>query len=407
MSISLAADLIIDAADAIPSQDEMIAKARGLRDLLWTNSTESDKNRRLSDATVAALQDAGVARMFAPRRFGGYEMDNATMLDVTMALARGDSSAAWVTGIGTATSYMAGLLPEKAQAEIWGGNPDARLCGVLAPTAKAVPVDGGYEVTGRWGYMSGCLHADWAWIAFPMPDKGMLGIAVAPFTDLSIEDTWFTVGMRGTGSNTVTADGIFVPTHRITPMVATTEGNPVNIDAIRRDKQSLYRSSFMGVFLLSLVGVVIGEVQAARDIVAEQAPKRGIATSKYFKQSEAVAFQLTLADAAAKIDAAEALVRGIAQDVDAIAQRDEYPDDRRRSEHRLKCALALKLAHEAMEALVTAHGSSAFVESNPLSRLWRNVSVAARHGGFSYPISQEVYGRMLLDLDPHTVSDIF
>lgn len=396
-----------DNLDATPSRAEIVARAHALRDTLWANSPDSDKNRRLNDATVAAIDGAGISRLFVPARFGGYQMDNLTMLEVTMALARGDSSAAWVTGIGTAASYMVGLLPEQAQAEVWADGPDVRMSAVLAPSARAVPVKGGYEVTGRWGYMSGCLHATWAWIAFPMPDRDDLAIAVVPLADLTIEDTWHVVGMRGTGSNTLVGDKIFVPAHRISPMVATTEGRPANLEAIRGDRQSLYRSSFMGVFLLSLVGVVIGEVQAARDIVVEKAPSRGVTTSKYMKQSESVAFQLDLADASAKVDAAEALAREIAIDVDAFAQRDEYPSDEQRAAHRLKCAQALKLAHEAMELLVSAHGTSAFAENNPLARMWRNVSVASRHGGFSYRISQEVHARMLLGLDPHAVSDIY
>ena len=390
----------------VPSRQEIVARANGLRDLLWAGAADSDRNRRLNDTTVAALKDAGINRLFSPRRFGGYEADNLTMLEVTIALARGDASAAWVTGIGTAASYMVGLLPEQAQAEVWSDGPDTRMSAVLAPTARATPCNGGYEVTGRWGYMSGCLHAEWAWISFPAPDLCGLAIAVVPLKDATIEDTWFTTGMRGTGSNTVVADRLFVPSHRVAPLQPTTEGRPVNIESIRRERQSLYRSSFMGVFLLSLVGVVIGEVQAARDIVIEKAPSRGVTTSKYFKQSESVAFQLDLAEGSAKLDTAATLARELAIDVDGFAQRDEYPDDNQRAAHRLKCAWALKLAHEAMEILMSAHGTSAFTESNPLSRLWRNVSVAARHAGFSYRISEEVYGRVLLGLDPHTVSDV-
>lgn len=408
MNMDMDASLAIkhDADEGHPSREELIARAEGLRELLWAGAADSDRNRRLNDTTVAALNESGITRLFTPRRFGGYEADNLTMLEVTMALARGDSSAAWVTGIGTAAAYMVGLLPEEAQADVWGDNPGARMSAVLAPTAKAVPVEGGYEVTGRWGYMSGCLHADWAWISFPAPDIRGLAIAVVPLKDLTIEDTWFVTGMRGTGSNTLVSDKLFVPSHRVTPLVPTTEGYPANVEAIRSEKQSLYRSSFMGVFLLSLVGVVIGEVQAARDIVIEKAPSRGVTTSKYFKQSESVAFQLDLADGSAKIETAATLARDLAREIDGFAQRDEYPDDQQRGAHRLKCALALKLAHEAMEIFISAHGSSAFVESNPLSRLWRNVSVAARHAGFSYRISEEVYGRLALDLDPRTVSDI-
>ena len=117
-----------------PSREELVARAEGLRDLLWAGAADSDKNRRLNDTTVAAIDDAGISRLFTPRRFGGYEADTLTMLDVTIALARGDSSAAWVTGIGTAACYMVGLLPEQAQAEVWADTPDIRMSAVLAPS---------------------------------------------------------------------------------------------------------------------------------------------------------------------------------------------------------------------------------------------------------------------------------
>jgi 3-hydroxy-9,10-secoandrosta-1,3,5(10)-triene-9,17-dione monooxygenase len=153
-----------------------------------------------------------------PRRYGGLETDFRTKLEVTRELALGCGSTVWATSLINVCAWFAGMWNEQAQDDVWKDNPSARIAGVLAPSGTVEPVNGGYRLTGRWAWCTGCLHAQWALLGVPITDdNGQLtdqGFVLVPMSELSIEDTWFVTGMRGTGSNTVAANNVFVPAHR-------------------------------------------------------------------------------------------------------------------------------------------------------------------------------------------------
>lgn len=156
-------------------------------------------------------------RICAPKQFGGYESDVRTYTDVITEIGRGCGSAAWIAFISNAAVWIACHYPEAVQREIFEENPDARFMGVLAPTATADRADGGYVITGKWAYASCCLHAHWAILTAPLTQKDgskELGIVLVPMSELSIEDTWYSVGVRGSGSNTAVAKDVFVPERR-------------------------------------------------------------------------------------------------------------------------------------------------------------------------------------------------
>ncbi|NED83970.1 oxidoreductase, partial [Streptomyces sp. SID11233] len=119
---------------------------------------------------IKALTEAGLFRLTVPRRLGGFETNFRTMLEVTSELARGCGSTAWVATLINVTNWTVGLFPERAQLDVWGSGPDARVCGVLAPTSTSRKVEGGWRVTGRWGFASGSLHAQWANLGIPLTD---------------------------------------------------------------------------------------------------------------------------------------------------------------------------------------------------------------------------------------------
>jgi hypothetical protein len=118
-------------------------------------------------------------------------------------------------------AWLASLFPERAQADIWASNPDAWIAGSLAPNGETVAVDGGWRVSGRWPWASGSMHAQWAACGIHMKNERgemtNLGLSLMPIEDLTVEDTWFMAGMKGTGSNTIVAKDVFVPEHRFLP----------------------------------------------------------------------------------------------------------------------------------------------------------------------------------------------
>ncbi|MEJ2865557.1 acyl-CoA dehydrogenase family protein [Actinomycetospora flava] len=385
-----------DAARALRA--DLVGRAREIVPVLARHAARTEEDRRVADEDIALIDEAGLFSIMKPRRLGGLETDMRTKLEVSRELARGCGSTAWVTTLMNVCSFFAGLFPDQAQRDLWEGSPEARIAGVLAPSAEATKVDGGYRVTGTWGWASGCLHAQWAVVGFPVPDEhGEVvdqGLALVPMGELTIEDTWFVAGMRGTGSNTLVARDVYVPAHRVLSIPAAIGGRY----GTEHTDEVLYRSAFIPVAALVLAGPQLGLAQAALDLVIEKAPKRSVSYTFYDVQTEAPTFQLAVAKAASLVDAAHLFAYRAAADIDQAAADGVYPDYAARARVRMDTGAAIENAREAIRTLVSAHGAASFAEASPLQRIWRDSEVASRHAVISPAISSEVYGRALLGL---------
>jgi 3-hydroxy-9,10-secoandrosta-1,3,5(10)-triene-9,17-dione monooxygenase len=396
-------DTAIAPVDA-PTHDDLVARAAVLREQLAQDAAETDRNRRLTDRSIEGITHAGLLRLMTPKCLGGYESDIRTVLDVTTEIGRGCGSSAWVTGVLNSGNFMIGLFPDQAREDVFAGNADAHAALVLVvPKTVAKRVDGGVRLTAKWPYASGSLHCDWAALNVPVDvgeDQPVLHTALVPMSDVQVEDTWLVTGMRGTGSNTIVAEDVFVPEHRLLPFMPAMEGERPHAHA----DEPLYRSSVSGVLQVFLLGSMIGAAQTALEYVLEKAPKRLIASSTYAAQQDSVPFQIDVAEASTMIDTAQFHATRIADTVDRAARFGEPMDVRTRARLRMDAAHAAQRSREAIDLLMTAHGTSAFAEFSPLQRIWRDVSMGSRHGGFGSRIPQEVYGRALLGQDPRATS---
>lgn len=383
-----------------PTRDELLDRAAALRPLLERNAAQTESDRRLVDESLEAVREAGLLRIVNPKRFGGYETDIRTMLDVSATLATGCGSTGWVVNLINVCSWLVGLYPRQTQEEVWGSDPDTRVAGALAPTATTRRVDGGLVVSGRWPWSSGSLHAQWGMGGVPVVDESGdmvdVGLALMPMPELSVEDTWFVVGMRGTGSNTIVAADVMVPDHRILPMPRAIEGEyPTEFK-----DEVLYRSAFIPVLALILVGPLLGLARAALQYVVEKAPRRAITYTSYEHQTDSVAFQMAIAEAAAKVDTAHLHAYRAAADIDDAARAGTYPDLPARARVRMDAGWAARQAREAVDLLISAHGASAFAEASPLQRIWRDLNTASRHAVVNPSVNEEIYGKALLGVQP-------
>jgi 3-hydroxy-9,10-secoandrosta-1,3,5(10)-triene-9,17-dione monooxygenase len=379
-------------------RDELLARAAELKPLLAENAARTEELRRIPDETLEALVEAGLFRVTVPRRFGGHEASIGTFLEVSGVLGEACGSTAWVVTLTNVCNWLASLFGDRAQQEVFGADPDARVCGVLAPSAQARRVDGGLRVTGQWGYASGCLHASWAVLGLPVVDEAGeqidQGLALVPLDELSIEDTWFVAGMRGTGSNTLIAEDVFVPDHRIMSVPAAI-GNEYPTE---HADETLYRSSFVPVLALVLAGPQVGMARGVLQSVIEKAPRRAIAYTVFERQTDSTAFQLELSDAAMLIDSAAMHVQRAARDIDEAAARGDGLDYVVRARVRADTAWAIRNAREAIDRVISANGASSFADASPVQRLWRDANTAGRHAVVLPAVSQEVYGKALLGI---------
>src|SRR5262245_9984727 len=384
-------------ADAV----ELKRRAADLRPLLEKSADETDARRRLPDAVVAAVREAGLCRLMVPKRFGGHQTSIHTYIDVMAELGRGCGSTSWVASLINVCAWLAALFPEKAQQDVWGANRDAWVAGSLAPHGDAKTVEGGWRVTGRWPWASGSLHAQWAACGIHMNNaEGQtvnFGLSLMPMTDLTIEDTWFMAGMKGTGSNTIVARDVFVPEHRFLPYPAAFQGEY----RTEHTDEAVYRVALVPVTILILAGSQLGLAQAALDHVIAKAPSRGVTHTNFGKQTESTGFQILLAEAAMKIETARLHAFRAADDLDAYAARKEHPGLTARARVRADTALAAKYCREAVEELVSAHGTSSMADSNRMQRIWRDVHVASRHAITEWQVNLEIYGKALLGVEPN------
>lgn len=385
---------------ATPTAQELVARARELGPLLRKNAAAGEVNRRVEEGTIQAARTAGLMKVCTPKRYGGAELNVRAMLDISAAIAEADGGAAWVVNLNNICCWLTSLYPVRAQDDVFGANPDACVSGVLNPTATAIKVNGGFRISGTWYYNSGGWHADWAVLGMPVVNQAGetidQGLALIPMTDLERVDTWFVAGMKSSGSICLKAKDAFVPDYRIFSVPRAIEGD---YPTETRDQEALYRSAFVPILALILVGPILGLGRAALEFVRQKAPTRSIAYTFFDKQTASVAFQLQLAEAAMMIDTAHLHAYRAAEDIDEAAARGVYPDMLVRARVRADSGYVVEKITQAIEKLLFAHGSAGFADSSPLQRIWRDAAVASRHAVVLPPVGYELYGKTLLGLE--------
>jgi alkylation response protein AidB-like acyl-CoA dehydrogenase len=374
---------------------ELVARARAMLPLLSGNASTTDQDRRVAEQNILLMTKAGLFRMMVPKRYGGFQVNLRTSLDVISVVAEGCGSSAWVLSLINNGAWIVGLMPEQAQDEIFGADPDARVAGVLAPSTDVRRVEGGVVASGRWFWASGSLHASWGMLGIVVPDadgrRAVQHLAFVPMSELSIEYTWNASGMKGTGSNCLVAQDVFIPDHRMVSLADAVEGRvspPLG--------EPLYRSAFIPVMVLAIVGPQLGLVRAALRHAIEGAGERNIPYTTYERQSDSPAFQLQIAEAAMKIESAHLHAYRAADDVDVTAARGEYMPYEARARVRAEGGYIARTVTEALNTLLSAHGAGSFADANPMQRIWRDANTAARHAFVLPPVCEEIYGKVLL-----------
>lgn len=393
-----------DRPDLLALRAELVDRVHKFGPVFAEGAAEAERERRLSENVVRAIDESQVSRLWTARSYGGLETDVRTLSEVTKALSHYCPSTSWVVNNINGSNLLAAKFSREAQDEVFGSDPGVKLASVFAAAGTAVRVEGGYSLTGTWPYGSGILHDDWAILVAKELDAdgqvvGGLSLLV-PAADLTIEDTWHTVGMRGTGSHTVVLRDAFVPGHRV-------------ISAERqRDRENttdltlppLLRTAAIAAMAVICASVVVGIGQAARAFVVDKAPARGIAPSRYASQTASQTFVSELGRAALTIDAAELHVDRAADVLDEAARAGTGVPEAELSRIRGDVGQAVNLVTVALDELMWAHGAGAFAESNPLQQYWRDANAAARHAMLNPRIGRELYGGAFFGLDSVVLS---
>jgi 3-hydroxy-9,10-secoandrosta-1,3,5(10)-triene-9,17-dione monooxygenase len=382
---------------------EMVGRARALVPVLRERAAEADRLRKVPDANITALRQAGLLKVLQSRRYGGYQMSLRTHIDVVAELGRGCTSTAWCAGIFQGHSWLMGLFPEAAQQDSFGTDPDAIVSAVIAPRGKARAVDGGFVLNGFWPFASGCEHSQWIFLGAVVEDAGGQAVEEGDLlvgTDqVTVKDDWNVSGLRGTGSCSIVAQDVFVPKHRFLSLPAAIQGDSPGIEL---HDGTLYRSAAVPVLALAITPAALGAAELAYESFTTRLAGREVAYTMHEKQIDMPVTHLQVAEARTKIDVARLLLHYCADVIEAAAERGEEMEFLKRARVRMDCAHAVRQCLEAVETLYLASGGSGIGESNPTQRAWRDVHAINMHGFLNLQTNQEMYGRLLLDLPPNT-----
>jgi resorcinol 4-hydroxylase (FADH2) len=389
-----------------PDLAELKVRLAGVAPDIKGRAEATEKACRVPNESISALRAIGYFDVVKPAMFGGFEHDFDVLVELNIELAESCASTAWVAGLLAAHQWLIAGFPEQAQRDVWQNNPEALACGSYAPAVKAVKVDGGYRLSGRWSFASGCDNAGWSLCAALLAsdsDAGQFAPAflLVPASDYAIEDTWNVVGLAGTGSKTLLLTDVFVPSHRSlsfadstsgqTPGAAFYAGNPTFSIPMLCNIPSCLASS------------AIGAASGALDEYLARTSRRvtrGAVAGGNARMAEFSTIQLRVAKAAASVDAARLLLLRDLRERAETVRSGQAVSVAERITSRRDQAFSVELAILAAEALNASTGGQGLDLSNPVQRAWRDVNAVGRHISMNWDAVGTMYGQMVLGLLP-------
>jgi alkylation response protein AidB-like acyl-CoA dehydrogenase len=380
------------------TRDELLARATALVPVLAQRAGLTEQLRRIPDETVADLRQAGLLRIANPTRFGGYGHDYDAVLEVAAELGRGCGSTAWCFNVWSSHNWLMGHWPLQGQEDYFAAGPDVLSSSSFSPAgATAEPTQGGYVLSGRWDFSSGADAATWALLCAFLPDQGP-SLMMVPRSEYEIDDTWFTSGMRGTGSkDIVVSSPVFVPSHRVLSYGAMANAQTPG-RSVHDHERLLYRVPTWCVMPFTLACPLIGIAQGAVDAFEDRMKSRFLFSGdRMLNQASA---QIRLAESAAEIECARLLMRDdLRQLLDwagsgyslTLLDRAKY-----RRDHAYISTLCVRATNRVFEAA----GGHALFDSSPLQRAFRDVNAGSHQIALGWDTYAEQYGRVRLGMEP-------
>jgi alkylation response protein AidB-like acyl-CoA dehydrogenase len=370
----------------------LLGAARALAPEIRAAADQIERDRRLPLPIVDALAEAGIFRMQVPRALGGGEVDPITQMDVLEELSCADGSVGWVASIGSGTAYCTGFLSPEAGQVIYGRDPNAIMGGIFAiPAGRALAVGGGYRVTGRWPFASGCQHCTWlvgTSVVYdgetPRLDENgepITRVMIFPAAEATILDTWYTAGLRGTGSHDIAVTDLFVPQAF---SFWWTDGPSY--------PGPLYTGRY---FLLAHAAHALGLARRAIDTLVELAQRKTPNRTKSLLRDRPLA-QMQVAQAEALVQSARLFAWETTARIWEHVSAGGGLTDRQRALARLAITHAVNAGAEAIDLVYSAGGGTSIYATSPLERCFRDVHTATQHS-VANPTSYEPIGQALLN----------
>jgi alkylation response protein AidB-like acyl-CoA dehydrogenase len=358
---------------------------------------EIERERRIPAPLVDQLREAGFYRMTIPRSLGGGELDALTFLRAAELMAEADGSVGWNLGNNAVGQLIALSLPREGVDEIFGDGPDAIVAGTAVPGGgTGERVEGGYLVSGRWPFGSGCRESQWMVTNFDVTIDGetVLYRALLPTPEATILDNWDMSGMRGTGSHDWQIDHVFVPTRRT---VRVAPGRLL-VNQWQHWPGPLYQLPVHAIVgphhSMAATGVARAGIDAFKELAGAKTPR---GRTGLLREQERV--QETVARAEAVLGAAQVFRAQVVGDLWATVAQGAPSTIEQRARCRMAASYAVDSARLAMDLVYRAGGTTSSQRAHQIARCWRDLHVIAQAASTA-PDWYTLAGKVLLGLDP-------
>lgn len=357
-------------------------------------SAQADRDCHLPDETIAELADAGVFSMLQPKRYGGMEAEPARFYEVVRAIAAACGSTGWVSGVLGVHPWQLGLFDVRAQDEVWGADRRTLAASSYAPLGRLTPVEGGFRLSGRWGFASGIAHVSWCLLGAVI--VGVEGRPVdfmtvlVPASDYHVEQVWDVVGLRGTGSDDVIVQDVFVPEHRT---MRNYEQAQLRGPGQKVNTGPLYRMPFATIFTSAVAAPVIGAVSGCYDRYLERMRDRSRLSLGGGRFAEDPFAQVAVARAASQLDAAILQTDRNVTEAWAHANANRLIPSELRLRVRRDQVMGVERAIEAVDLLFKTAGGNSLRSGDPVERAWRDAHAGSVHVANDVDRTLAFYGR--------------
>jgi len=369
--------------------DEAIRRARSIVPALRERAQKCEEARGLLPENEKLLHETGLFRFHQPRSFGGMELPFLAVVDIVAELARGCPSTAWNVGNLGCHHWILGYYEPETQHELWDANPDVLIASSIALAAgRGKRVDGGFEVSGKWPFSSGVDNSDWNMLAVTVYEHEKAvdwRLCLVPKSDYQVIDTWYAMGMVGTGSKDIEVKEVFVPERRALALGRCRGG--LEHPGAKLNAGPLFRVPIVASAGHPLSATALGTAEGAYEHVRDVFLKR-IGTYTGAKVSDFQAVQVKLARARCLIDSARYLMRESAR----MFQENDNLDVETKLRLRAQNAFAVSQSREAVETLWSFYGANAIYTRDPLQRYLRDVQAASQHFSFNFDIAGAAFG---------------
>jgi len=386
----------------IPSREEITKAASDLIPKLRERAQEAEDLRTMPDETLQEMKDAGIHKMFTPKRYGGFEMDWGTQVDVARELGKGCASASWMSSVVMSHSWNLGRFPAEAQEEFWPSCPDAIIATAFAGGGEMKETEGGYILNGLWRFASGVDHSDCSIVAGQYKNansKSGTGLdyrmALIMPDQYEIVDTWHAEGLKGTGSKDIKVVDAFVPEHRTVKSLELGGKNPPGSEL---HDSYIYRVEMGMYFNTLLSGPILGATHGVMLEYLEQTRSR-FGSMFGEKVSEQAPVQQKIGESYEELRTSDLIIDNLCNFLHEKGQAGESIKGDDRLKIRRETAMAVQLCMKSGTRLSSMMGVTAQTGRNAAQRHFRDLRTMSTHGAVHWDNATTPTGRYLLGIE--------